>query len=65
MALFIRMILYPIFSALAVEGLVLFDAATGSVTFKIDDIILVIVGIVGYLGTFVAGRWAKAKGGLT
>lgn len=65
MGLFIRMILYPIFTMLAAEGIVLFDGETGTVSFQIDDLILFGAGVIGYVGTFIAGRRAKAKGGLT
>ena len=65
MGLFIRMMLYAIFSNLAGEGIVLFDHQTGTVTFQIDDLILFGGGVFGFVSTFVAGRRAKAKGGLT
>lgn len=61
----IRMLLYAVFAAMANEGLVLFDADAGTVTFKIDDLMLFGSGVVGYIGTFVTSRYAKARGGAT
>ncbi len=65
MGLTLRMMLYFVFASLANEGIVLFDAGTGTVSFKVDDLALLASGVVGYLGTFVAGRWFKARGGST
>ncbi|MGB1214775.1 MAG: hypothetical protein ACPG4X_15525 [Pikeienuella sp.] len=61
----IRMLLYAVFAAMANEGLLLFDADAGTVTLKIEDIMLFGAGVVGYIGTFVTSRYAKARGGAT
>ena len=65
MALFIRMALYAVFAILAGQGLVIFDHDAGTVTFRIDDVVLLISGAIGFVGTFWASRVAKAKGGAT
>ncbi len=62
MGLYIRMGLYFIFAAAASQGLVEFDKDTGEVTFLVDDVVLVITGIVGYLATFWTSRIAKKQG---
>jgi hypothetical protein len=65
MSLYIRMGLYLVFGVLAGQGLVLFDADTGTVSFKIDDLLVIGTALVGYFGTFLSSRVAKAKGGMT
>lgn len=61
MSLAIRMVLYALFSALATAGLVDFNAETGDVAFNIYSIEAVAIGIVGYMTTFLASRFAKVK----
>lgn len=61
----LRMVLYAVFSAMANEGLILFDAVAGTVTFKVDDLMLFGTGLAGYIGTFAWSRWSKARGGAT
>lgn len=66
MWLTIRMIvLYPAFAMLAKEGLILFDPEMGTITIEIENMKALVMGVVGYAGTFVGSRWAKVKGGLT
>lgn len=60
-----RMVLYFVFATLASQGFVVFDQEAGTVTFRIEDIVLAGSGLIGYVGTFVAGRKAKDAGGLT
>jgi hypothetical protein len=59
------MVLYAAFSAMASEGLIFFDAEAGTITLRVDDLMLLGTGAVGYIGTFAAGRYAKARGGAT
>ena len=61
MSLAIRMVLYALFSGLASLGFIQFDATTGDVAFNVYSLEMVAVGIVGYLGTFLASRFAKVK----
>lgn len=63
--LYLRMALYLVFGVLAGQGLVVFDADSGSVTFKIDDLMMAGTALAGFVGTFWASRVAKRKGGAT
>lgn len=65
MALAIRMGLYFLFAAIAGQGVGTFDQDTGNLTLHVESLATVLAGVVGYVGTFAAGRWAKARGGLT
>lgn len=65
MALAIRMGLYWAFTMLSAQGLILFDEGAQTVTFKVDDVVLFLTGVVGYLGTFAWSRISKARGGAT
>lgn len=65
MGLALRMVLYAFFAMLANEGLIIFDPDAGTITIQIAHIELLATGVAGYLGTFAAGRWAKARGGAT
>jgi hypothetical protein len=61
MMLAVRMFLYLVFGALAGQGLVVFDQTAGTVTFRVEDLMLIVTGLAGYLGTFVASRFAKVR----
>lgn len=63
--LYLRMFLYLVFGTLAGQGIVIFDNETGTVSFNIEDIMLLASGLLGYIGTFYASRVAKARGGHT
>ena len=65
MGLFIRMVLYLAFAGLAGAGIGSFENATGDYSVNADDLVTVIVGLAGYAGTFIASRFAKARGGKT
>ena len=65
MTLYIRMALYLVFGVLAGQGLVIFDADAGTVTFKVDDLMVLGTALAGFLGTFFSSRIAKAKGWAT
>lgn len=65
MALAIRMILYFVFPMIAAQGLAVYDETAGTITFQIDNLVTVLLGLGGFLGTFAASRIAKAKGGKT
>ena len=65
MFLYLRMALYLIFGVLAGQGLVVFDAEVGTVTFRIEDALTAGTAIVGFVGTFITSRIAAAKGGKT
>ncbi|WP_043827923.1 hypothetical protein [Cereibacter sphaeroides] len=65
MGLSIRMALYFVFSFLAGQGLVVFDAPSGRVTFDLESVAVLLTGLAGFAVTFVASRVAKARGGKT
>ena len=65
MALAIRMILYAASAFIAGLGWASFDETAGTITVNIDDIVTIIAGALTFAGTFVASRFAKAKGGKT
>ena len=65
MALFLRMALYFADAFLAGQGIVVFDQDAGTITFRIEDLVLAISGGTAFLVTFAASRVAKAKGGVT
>lgn len=65
MALYIRMALYLIFGVIAGNGLAVYDANEGTLTFHVDQLEPVLTGLFGFVSTFVAGRFAKSKGGTT
>lgn len=65
MGLSLRMVLYFVFAGLASQGLVVFDAEAGTVTFQVEDLALIASGLAGYLATFWSSRWAKRRGGAT
>ena len=61
----IRMILYFLSALVAGQGLAIYDHEAGTITFAIEDLALAIGGIATFGGTFVLGRFAKARGGAT
>lgn len=62
MGLIFRMAIYFAFAALASQGLVIFDAEGGTVTFEIEKVEYVLSGIVGYLSTYGVSRVGKKLG---
>lgn len=65
MTLAIRMVLYAIFAGLASVGVVDFNPNTGDVSFTLQSLEALLLGITGYVATFGASRIAKARGGST
>lgn len=65
MIFYIRMVAYLIFGVLAGQGLVIFDQAAGTVTFKVEDLVTIVSGFAGFAATFAVSRVAKARGGKT
>jgi hypothetical protein len=55
------MVLYAIFAGMAGLGLVDFDPSSGIVSFSVNSLEFAISGILGYIATFVASRFAKVK----
>lgn len=64
MFLIIRMMLYAIFAGLAGAGIGSLEPS-GDFTVNVDDVATIAVSVAGYIGTFWASRWAKARGGVT
>ncbi len=65
MALYIRMALYALFAGLAGMGFGEMSADGAHYTVSIDLLAQVVGGAVGFIGTFLVGRIAKARGGKT
>lgn len=65
MGLAIRMILYAASAFIAGLGWASFDDTAGTLTVNIDDLATIVGGVLTFVGTFFASRWAKAKGGKT
>ena len=63
--LYIRMFLYFLSAALAGQGVAVFDAEAGTLTFQIDSLAQLLTGVTTFAGTFVTSRVAKARGGAT
>lgn len=60
MGLFLRMfIFYPFFMWLANQGVEVYDFATDTVTFQLEDVVTFAAGIGGYVATFLASRYGK------
>lgn len=67
MMLTVRMILYALFAGLASQGIGVFDPAaeTLTLTLQVESVAAVVTGALGFVGTFVSSRIAKAWGGVT
>lgn len=65
MMLYIRMALYALFAGLAGAAIGDFEAATGTYTITVDQLLEIIGPIVGFIATFIASRVAKKRGGAT
>lgn len=60
MGLFLRMfILYPFFMWLGNQGVQVYDFATDTVSFKLEDLLMAATGIGGYITTFLVSRYGK------
>lgn len=64
-ALFIRMLLYPIAGWIAGTGFATFDKATGILTFDVSNVAQILAGLAIYAATWVWSRIASARGGVT
>ena len=65
MMLYIRMALYAAFAGLAGMGYGEMSADGAHFSVSIDMLAEVIGGTIGFVGTFIASRIAKARGGAT
>lgn len=65
MALAFRMGLYALFAALAGAEIGSFNDATGDYTINVRDVLDLLLYALGFVGTFISSRWAKARGGRT
>ncbi|GHF71258.1 hypothetical protein [Seohaeicola zhoushanensis] len=63
MGVYIRMIIYALAASAAALGIATYDPVAQTITFDLNSLSLLLGGAVAYVGTFVAGRVAKAKGG--
>lgn len=66
MFLYLRMLLYLVSGIWAGNAdFVVFDQATGDLTVNMDDLGHFLSGLAGFAVTWIASRWAKARGGAT
>jgi len=65
MGLAIRMILYLVFGWLSGQGVGFFDPDGGVYTITVESAQIAVTGLIGFVGTYIASRWAKARGGQT
>jgi hypothetical protein len=65
MGLYIRMAIYFIAPFIAGLGFASYNPDAGTLTVNLDDLAVVLGGIATFIGTFWAGRVAKARGGKT
>lgn len=65
MDLLIRMVLYFASALIAGQGVAVFDADAGTLTFNLESTAVFLGGAATFVVTFIAGRWAKVRGGLT
>ena len=65
MMLYIRMALYLLAGMLAGQGIAVFDPVAGTLTIDIENLTTLLTGLATFVGTFVVGRVAKARGGAT
>jgi len=65
MGLFIRMVLYLVSGMAAGAGFASFDEGAGTLTVNLDDLSVILGSLVTFAGTFIAGRFVKARGGTT
>jgi hypothetical protein len=61
MALYIRMALYALSMLFAGQGLAIYDAQAGTLTFHVDDLAVALSGAGVFVGTFVASRFATVR----
>lgn len=61
MFLAIRMVLYFLFPLVASQGLAVWDEEAGTLTFHIESLVPAIVGFLGFIGTFIASRFASKR----
>ena len=65
MALLIRMALYFLSALIAGQGVAIFNPDAGTLTFDLENVATFVGGTLTFVGTYVVGRYAKARGGLT
>lgn len=65
MGLFIRMVLYAVSAFLGGYGFATFDENAMTLTINLEQLSVLLMGGAVYVGTFIAGRWAKERGGKT
>jgi len=65
MALYLRMALYYLFASLSGAGWLEWDATDKTVLINVDDMSVALAGAIGFVATYLAGRWAKRRGGAT
>lgn len=57
----VRMVLYFLFAGAAGAGIATHDPVAGTLTLDIESLTSTIVGTLGFIGTFVASRFARVR----
>lgn len=65
MGLAIRMILYAVSAFLGGYGFATFDENAMTLTINLEQLAILLGSGATFVATYIAGRWAKAKGGKT
>lgn len=61
MLLAVRMVLYFLFPLVASQGLAVWDEEAGTLTLHVENLTAAIVGLLGFIGTFIASRFAVKR----
>lgn len=61
MMLYVRMMIYAGSALLAGQGLAIYDADAGTITFDLEHVGVVATGGLTFLATFVSSRFSKAR----
>lgn len=59
--LYIRMFLYALFGIVAGQGLAVYDAEAGTLTFHVEHLATLATGALGFVTTFITSRFAKHR----
>lgn len=65
MGLFIRMVLYAVLPFIGGLGFATFDENSMTLTINVEQLTILLGTGASFLATFIAGRFAKSKGGTT
>ena len=61
MTLYIRMAVYALSALFAGQGLAIYDADAGTLTFQVEDIAVALGGAGVFVATFITSRFSKVR----